>query len=47
LSVTNRADWLKTALMRRGLTPLGATPALMRPAAPGADAHAAAQPAAS
>jgi 2-octaprenyl-6-methoxyphenol hydroxylase len=47
LSVTNRADWLKTALMRRGLAPLGATPALMRPAAPGADAHAAAQPAAS
>ena len=31
LSVTNRTDWLKTALMRRGLAPLGHTPALMRP----------------
>jgi 2-octaprenyl-6-methoxyphenol hydroxylase len=31
LSVTNRVDWLKTTLMRRGLAPLGQTPALMRP----------------
>jgi len=48
LSVTNRVDWLKTALMRRGLAPLGHTPALMRPeGAPGDDVDAVAGVAAS